>query len=167
MSETQNVQEHEEHAGEHHEELGFWQKYVFSTDHKWIGIQYAVTGLAAKDDVTTVNQLYLPVDKPVLIYLSSKDVIHSFALPEMRVKQDAIPGLRFPVWFKPTVTTAEMRQTKGKDDFNYEIACAQLCGNGHSRMRGFYTILPQEEYDAWMAEQQSELSEEDGDDFWG
>ena len=121
---------------------------------------------AAKDDVTTVNQLYLPVDKPVLIYLSSKDVIHSFFLPEMRVKQDAVPGLRFPVWFKPTVTTAEMRAKKGKDDFNYEIACAQLCGNGHARMRGFYTILPQEEYDAWMAEKQSELGEE-GDDFWG
>ncbi len=122
---------------------------------------------AAKDDFATINQLHLPVDKPALVYLSSMDVIHSFMLNEMRVKQDAIPGLRFPVWFKPTVTTAEMREQKGNDAFNYEIACAQLCGNSHATMRGFLTVHTQEEYDAWMAEQQAELSEEDADDFWG
>jgi cytochrome c oxidase subunit II len=122
----------------------------------------------AKDDFTTINQLHLPVHKKALIYLSSMDVIHSFFLPEMRVKQDAIPGLEFPVWFEPTVTTAEMRETKGNDAFNYEIACAQLCGNSHATMRGFLTIHPQEEYDAWVAEQEAALAEEEGgDDFWG
>jgi len=122
---------------------------------------------AAKDDFTTINQLHLPVHKPALIYLSSMDVIHSFFLPEMRVKQDAIPGLEFPVWFEPTVTTAEMRQKKGDDAYNYEIACAQLCGNSHATMRGFLTIHTQEEFDAWVAKQQEELSEEGGDEFWG
>src|ERR1043166_2953853 len=59
------------------------------------------TDPAAKDDVTTINQLNLPVDRPVLVQLSSKDVIHSFGLIEMRVKQDAIPGMTMPVWFIP------------------------------------------------------------------
>ena len=123
---------------------------------------------ASADDVSTINQLYLPVNKPVLIQLSTKDVIHSFYLPEMRVKQDAIPGVSFPVWFEPTVTTAEMRERKGDETFSYEIGCAQLCGLGHYRMRGFMTIQTQEEFDAWMAEQQELLqSQEGGDDFWG
>lgn len=123
---------------------------------------------AAKDDVTTINQLHLPVDRPALVELSAKDVIHSFYLPEMRVKQDAIPGLRFPVWFVPTVTTEQMRADKGDPEFQYEIGCAQLCGLGHYRMRGFMTIHTQESYDAWMEEQQSYNEADSGtDDFWG
>lgn len=121
---------------------------------------------AGKDDVTTVNQLHLPVDKPAVIQLSSKDVIHSFFILAMRIKQDAIPGMQFPVWFEPTVTTDEMREKYG-EEFNFEIGCSQLCGLGHYRMRGFATIHTQEAYDAWMAEEQSYLSEDSGDDFWG
>jgi cytochrome c oxidase subunit 2 len=109
-----------------------------------------------KDDITTINQLNLPVDRPVLVHLSSKDVIHSFSLYEMRVKQDAIPGLQIPVWFIPTVTTAEMRQKIGKADFDYEIACSQLCGLGHFRMRGFMTIQSAADYQKWMADQVKE-----------
>ena len=120
----------------------------------------------AKDDITTVNQLHLPVDKPAIIHVGSKDVIHSFALQEMRIKQDAVPGLSIPVWFVPTVTTEEMREIKGNPEYNYEIACAQLCGLGHYRMRGFMTIHTQEGFDAWMAEQAQYLSGDDGDDFW-
>ncbi len=122
---------------------------------------------AGNDDITTVNQLHLVVNKPVLIRLSTKDVIHNFGQPEMRVKQDAIPGLEFPVWFVPTVTTEEMRKIKGKDDFNYEIACSQLCGLGHYRMRGFITVHDQEGYDAWMSEQEELAADSGGDDFWG
>jgi cytochrome c oxidase subunit 2 len=120
-----------------------------------------------EDDISNVNQLHLVVNKPALIYLSTKDVIHNFSNPEMRVKQDAVPGLEFPIWFIPTVTTEEMRKIKGNDKFNYEIACAQLCGLGHSRMRGFITVHTQEGYDAWMNEQVELLAEEEGDDFWG
>ena len=94
----------------------------------------------AKDDITEINQLALPVNRPVLVHLSSKDVIHSFGLYEMRVKQDAIPGMEMPVWFIPNVTTDEMRQRLNKPDFTYEITCSQLCGLGHFRMRGFVTI---------------------------
>lgn len=114
---------------------------------------------AAKDDVTTINQLYLPKGKPVIVKLRSKDVIHGFNLPEFRVKQDTVPGLTIPLWFVPTVTTAEMRERKGDPEFTYEIACAQLCGIGHYRMRGFVTIQTPEEFDAWMAEEQAKLAE--------
>ncbi len=105
---------------------------------------------AAKDDVTTVNQLYLPVNTPIIVRLRSKDVIHSFGVPEFRVKQDAVPGLTIPIWFVPDVTTAEMRSRIGKPDFQYEIACAQLCGLGHARMRGFVTVQTAEEFAAWL-----------------
>ena len=109
-----------------------------------------------KDDVTTINQLNVPVNRPVLVQLSSKDVIHSFGLYEMRVKQDAIPGLQMPVWFVPTVTTDEMRQQLGKPMFDYEITCSQLCGLGHFRMRGFLTVQSAADYQKWMADQLKE-----------
>jgi cytochrome c oxidase subunit 2 len=120
-----------------------------------------------KDDVVTLNQLYLPVNRPVIVKLRSKDVIHSFNLPEFRVKQDAIPGFTIPTWFTPTVTTAEMRGRTGNPEFQYEIACAQLCGLGHYRMRGYVTILSQPEFDSWMAAEEAKLSEagEEGG-FW-
>jgi cytochrome c oxidase subunit II len=121
----------------------------------------------AKDDVISVNRLHLPVDRPVVVHLTSKDVIHSFMLNEMRVKQDTIPGLSIPVHFVPTVTTAEMRQRLGRPDFEYEIACAQLCGIGHYRMRGFVTVHSEEEFDAWLATESERSAAEESDDFWG
>ena len=115
----------------------------------------------AKDDVTTLNQLYLPVNKPIIVRLRSKDVIHSFGVPEFRVKQDAIPGLTIPIWFVPTITTAEMRTKTGKPEFEYEIACAQLCGLGHARMRGFVTVQTAEEFQKWLDEKAKEQSAPD------
>ena len=120
----------------------------------------------AKDDVTTVNQLYLPANRPIIVKLRSKDVIHSFNVPEMRVKQDAIPGLTIPIWFIPNVTTAEMRQRTGNQDFQYEIACAQLCGLGHYRMRAFVTVLPPDEFQKWLEGEVAKLKSE-GDSVWG
>lgn len=95
----------------------------------------------AKDDITTINQLTLPVNRPVLVHLSSKDVIHSFGLFEMRVKQDAIPGLDIPVWFIPNRIG------------DYEITCSQLCGLGHYRMRGFLNIKSDADYQTFLAEE--------------
>jgi len=120
---------------------------------------------AAKDDVTTVNQLYLPANRPIIVQLRSKDVIHSFGVPEFRVKQDAIPGLTIPIWFVPNVTTAEMRTRLGKPEFQYEIACAQLCGLGHARMRGFVTVQRAEEFQTWMDASIKEQSESASDPF--
>ena len=136
------------------------------TDIKLLDLQSNPLGLdrsdpAAKDDITTVNQLYLPVNRPVIVRLRSKDVIHSFGVPEFRVKQDAIPGLTIPLWFVPNVTTAEMRAKTGKPEFQYEIACAQLCGLGHARMRGFVTVQTPEEFQKWLDEKVKEASAPD------
>ncbi len=136
------------------------------TDIKLLDLQSNPLGVdrsdpAAKDDVTTLNQLYLPVNKPVIVRLRSKDVIHSFGVPEFRVKQDAIPGLTIPIWFVPNVTTAEMRAKKGNPEFQYQIACAQLCGLGHARMRGFVTVQTAEEFQKWLEERVAEQSEPD------
>ena len=93
-----------------------------------------------KDDIQTLNELHVPVNKPVIVYVSSKDVIHSFKVVAMRVCQDAIPGLRIPVWFTPTKT--------GK----YQINCAQLCGPGHASMSGGFLIVEsQADFDKWIA----------------
>jgi cytochrome c oxidase subunit II len=136
------------------------------TDIKLLDLQANPLGLdrtdpAAKDDVTTLNQLYLPANRPIIVRLRSKDVIHSFGVPELRVKQDAIPGLTIPIWFVPTVTTAEMRARTGNAEFQYEIACAQLCGLGHYRMRGFVTVQTAEEFQKWLDEKIKEQSEPD------
>jgi cytochrome c oxidase subunit 2 len=98
----------------------------------------------AKDDITEINNLNLPIDRPVLVHLTSKDVIHSFGVYELRVKQDAVPGLEMPVWFVPTMTG------------QWDIACSQLCGLGHYRMRGFVNVQSAADYDKWMAEQVKE-----------
>jgi cytochrome c oxidase subunit 2 len=138
------------------------------TDITLIDVQTNPLGLdrndpAAKDDVTTLNQLYLPANRPIIVKLRSKDVIHSFGVPEFRVKQDAIPGLTIPIWFVPTVTTEEMRSRTGNAEFQYEIACAQLCGLGHYRMRGFVNVLSTDEFQKWMADEQAKLKELEGD----
>lgn len=92
-----------------------------------------------KDDIQLLNEIHVPVNKPVLIYLSSKDVIHSLKLVAMRITQDAIPGLRIPCTFTPTKIG------------RFQIECAQLCGNGHAAMSGgFVTVQSQADYDAWM-----------------
>ena len=136
------------------------------TDVKLLDLQSNPLGLdrsdpAAKDDVTTLNQLYLPVNQPVVVKLRSKDVIHSFGVPEFRVKQDAIPGFTIPMWFIPTITTADMRTQTGNAEFQYEIACAQLCGIGHARMRGFVTVQTADEFQKWLQEQITANAEPD------
>jgi cytochrome c oxidase subunit 2 len=104
---------------------------------------------AAADDFTTVNEINFPVDRPVIIELTSEDVVHSLSLPQMRVKQDAIPGMMVTVWFVPTRTT---------DGAPWEINCSQLCGLAHYRMRGFYRSMAQPAYDAWASAQVAALT---------
>jgi cytochrome c oxidase subunit 2 len=96
---------------------------------------------AAADDIISINRMNLPVDKPVIIYLSTQDVIHSLGIAEMRVKQDAIPGMEIPMWFVPTRSG------------DYQVNCSQLCGLGHYRMKAEVTVQSQAEFDAWLAEE--------------
>ncbi len=95
--------------------------------------------VAGKDDIQLINDIHVPVNKPVIIYLSSKDVIHSFKLLAMRTTQDAIPGLRIPLTFTPNKIG------------RYQVECAQLCGAGHSGMTGgFVTVESEEDYAKWL-----------------
>ncbi len=93
--------------------------------------------LGTADDVTMDNDLHVPVGKTIRILLKSRDVIHSFFIPSARFKQDAVPGHEIPAWFKIT--------KPGK----YEIPCAELCGFGHSGMRGWLYVHTMDEYEAW------------------
>jgi cytochrome c oxidase subunit 2 len=100
-----------------------------------------------KDDVQVLNDVHIPLVKnpdgtykPAIIWISSRDVIHSFKVIALRVTQDAIPGLRIPIWFRPN------------QEGRFQINCAQLCGNGHSSMsQGFITVESQEAFDKWLA----------------
>jgi len=122
------------------------------------------------DDFYTVNQFHIPVNKKIRVDLSSKDVIHNFKLPELRVSQDAIPGMVIPVHFTATMTTDEFLETAigtAREGMGLEIACAQLCGLGHYRMKGFVTIHDDQGYQDWLDEQAEYLEEEGDDDDWG
>ena len=125
----------------------------------------------ASDDFYTINQLHIPVHKTIRIDLTTKDVIHNFKLPELRVSQDAIPGMLIPVHFEATMTSKEFLETvKGthREGMGLEISCAQLCGLGHYRMKGFLTIHDQDGYDSWLDEQAEYLLEfGDDEDDWG
>jgi cytochrome c oxidase subunit II len=95
-----------------------------------------------KDDIQTLNEIHVVVNKPVIVYLSSKDVIHSFKVIAMRVTQDAIPGMRIPIHFTPTKVG------------RYQINCAQLCGQGHASMAGGYLVVQtQDDFNKWVASQ--------------
>ena len=110
------------------------------------------------------------MNRKIRVDLSSKDVIHNFKLPELRVSQDAIPGMVIPVHFTATSTSEEFLKTAvgtKREGKGLEIACAQLCGLGHYRMKGYVTIHDDEGYQAWLDEQAEYLEEDSGDDDWG
>jgi cytochrome c oxidase subunit 2 len=96
---------------------------------------------AAADDVFTLNEITVPVNRTVRIRLHSKDVIHSFFLPHLRVKQDAVPGMTPEAIFVPT------------REGTFEIACAELCGLAHYRMRGFFNVVSQQAFESWLRDQ--------------
>lgn len=93
----------------------------------------------AADDVIVGNEIHMPVNKKILIKLTSKDVIHDFFVPEFRIKQDVMPGMEIPLWVEPNRIG------------HYELACAQLCGFGHSLMRGDVIVESSEDYEKWLA----------------
>jgi cytochrome c oxidase subunit II len=95
---------------------------------------------AAKDDIVTTGELHVPVNRSVIVELSSKDVIHNFALVSMRIAGDAIPGSLIPMWFKPIKTGT------------YEVICGQLCGLGHYGMKGTLVVDEPNDYQAWLKE---------------
>lgn len=99
------------------------------------------------DQAIRIAEIVVPVDRHVRMILRSKDVLHSFFIPNMRQKLDAVPGLRGELWFKPTKTGL------------YEVACAELCGPQHYAMKGRIRVLSQEDFDAWWEEEYAEVLE--------
>ena len=112
---------------------------------------------AAFDDFTP-RELHLPKGKPVLLKIRSRDVLHSVFAPHFRLKMDAVPGMPTRFWFIPNKTTEEMRAETGNPNFNYEIACAEVCGKGHFSMRMLVVVEEPEDYEKWKSEQEPWLS---------
>lgn len=104
-----------------------------------------------EDDITSVNQIHIPVNRPIIVALQSKDVVHSFFLPNFRIKQDAVPGMVTSLFFMATKPGT------------YDIACAEHCGLGHYRMRGILTVETEESFQKWMIEQSTKTP----DTSWG
>ncbi|MBM3415932.1 MAG: cytochrome c oxidase subunit II [Bacteroidetes bacterium] len=107
---------------------------------------------ANHDDIYIAGDaLHLVVNKPVRMIINAKDVIHDVGLAHFRMKMDAVPGTPTTMWFTPTKTTKQMIEETGNPDFVYEISCDQMCGKGHTGMRGTIIVETQEELDAWLA----------------
>jgi cytochrome c oxidase subunit 2 len=112
-----------------------------------------------RDDIVTTNDLRVPVGTPILLQLAATDVLHSFSLPNFRIKQDAVPGTINRLWFQAKATG------------RFDIACAQHCGVNHYKMRGQLSVLSPEAYAAWAAEASALSAEaydpEDKGSHWG
>jgi cytochrome c oxidase subunit 2 len=116
------------------------QEMRWVTDQNLFGVD--PNDANGKDDIQVngLGEMHVPINKPVICYISSKDVIHSFKIIAMRVTQDAIPGMRIPIWFQPTQTG------------RFQINCAQLCGNSHFAMSGGSLVVDSpEDYQKWLA----------------
>jgi cytochrome c oxidase subunit 2 len=96
------------------------------------------TSEGGADDVVSINEMHVPVNRPCIVEVMSKDVIHNFCVPNMRVAQDAIPGTKIPLHFIPIKTGT------------YEIVCAQLCGSGHASMRAILQVDSEADYEKWL-----------------
>jgi len=100
------------------------------------------------------RKIYLAKGRKTHLVIRAKDVLHSVYLPHFRVKMDAMPGMPTDFWFTPTMTTQEMRNELGDQEFVYELACAEMCGKGHYSMRYEVVVLENDEYEEWVAESQ-------------
>ena len=166
----------------------FGETYADSVDdgsQNFIGLSREGYG---GDDIVTMNQLHIPKGKQIKIRLSSRDVIHGFALPEMRVKQDAIPGMEIPIYFTATMSSDEYlsylkendkvrynnRLDKDQETYDmlprdikdsyyrgYQINCAQLCGNSHYFMKGYMAVHEPDDFQDWLDDNKPEEEEEE------
>jgi cytochrome c oxidase subunit 2 len=127
-----------------------WGYYVYNKMRTFPddALNVAITGkkwawtMAYADGTTLVNELVVPVGKPIILNMTSEDVIHSFFIPSFRVKQDVVPGKMSKMTFTP-IQTGE-----------FHIFCAEYCGTQHSKMMGTVKVLEQKEFETWQKEQQ-------------
>jgi len=136
---------------------GAFEIHLAASQFEWNATYAGGDGVfGTGDDHTVRNAMTVPVDEPIHVTLTADDVLHSFFLPDLRVKQDAVPGMEIPVWFEATRTG------------EYPIGCAELCGIGHTTMGGTLTVLSGSDFQSWLAEEQAaaqpEAPEEAPDD---
>lgn len=109
------------------------------------------------DDFQNPTEMHIPVNRPVLLKIRARDVIHSVFIPHMRVKMDAVPGMPTKFWFVADKTTAQMQSELNDPNFKYEIACTEICGQGHFSMKINLVVDDEESYKKWCSEQSTFL----------
>lgn len=124
--------------------------YKLTTPTNGLGIDF--TDKAALDDLRA-SEIVIPVGKQVRFTINSKDVLHSFYIPEFRVQMNAVPGM--PTFFQIVAkyTTEEMREKVGNPNYNFILLCSKICGSGHYNMQRTVRVVTDEEYKEWLSEQ--------------
>ncbi|UFH55554.1 cytochrome c oxidase subunit II [Spirosoma sp. KNUC1025] len=130
--------------------------YKLIDNNNETGIDY--TDEASFDDFTSTSELHIPVNKPILLKIRARDVLHSVFIPHLRVKMDAVPGMPTRFQFTADKTTDEMRNITGNPNFGYEIACTEVCGQGHFSMRIRLIVEDEASWLAWCREQKPLLT---------
>jgi cytochrome c oxidase subunit 2 len=128
-----------------------WKDSTMQTPN---GVQNLKADPTGYDDVITTTAMVLVKDQPVKLIINSRDVIHDVGLPHFRLKMDAVPGTPTTLWFTPKYTTEEMKKITNNPNFEYEIACDQMCGNGHYSMKGLIKVVKRDEFILWRAKQE-------------
>ncbi|WP_207511358.1 cytochrome c oxidase subunit II [Longitalea luteola] len=128
-----------------------WKDSTMQTPN---GVQNLKADPTGFDDIIQTSAMYLIKDQPVKLIINSRDVIHDVGLPHFRMKMDAVPGTPTTMWFTPKYTTEEMKKITNNPNFEYEIACDQMCGNGHYSMKGLIKVVTRDEFVLWRAKQQ-------------
>ncbi len=147
-----------------------WQDLRSESNRPQGGLEFKVVGkqfewnvtypgtdrtLGTEDDFVVRNQFHFPADEMVTVLLESEDVIHSFFIPQLRVKQDALPGKTIAIWFDYKSSPSVRMEGEWEAIGNFQIACAELCGLGHYRMHAPVTVHTAAGFDAWLASQAS------------
>jgi cytochrome c oxidase subunit 2 len=126
------------------------RNYKLTTPTNGLGIDF-------KDqkswDDKLVSEIVIPVGKPARFTIGSKDVLHSFYLPDFRVQMNAVPGMPTYFQFTPRLTTVEMREKRNDPKYDYVLLCAKICGAGHYNMQAKVTVVTEAEYATWIAKQ--------------
>ncbi|WP_256002064.1 MULTISPECIES: cytochrome c oxidase subunit II [Pedobacter] len=133
------------------------KNYKLITAENALGVDFK--DRKALDD-QIADEMVIPVNKPVRLILTSKDVIHSFYMPHFRVQLNTVPGMTSYFEFTPTITTEEMKAKTNDPKFDYLFLCAKICGDGHYKMQRKVRVVSEQEYKEWVAEQPTYITDE-------
>jgi len=132
--------------------------YKLITDENPLAVDR--TDKAGDDDILSKGEFHIPVGKPILFKLRSRDVIHSAYLPHFRAQMNCVPGMETELHFTPTITTAEMRIKTKNEKFDFILLCNKICGASHFNMQMNVIVESEADYLKWMATQKSILQKE-------